>query len=124
MPPYRVIDESELRKPFEEIALIGVPWEQFAARFDIHFTENDGRYEAPGPMGYALIELPSSRQFPLEHHFDYPEPGVWLFGRLDEDLDEQRAQVAEALGLAPEEFRWVRRGDEWFDAVTGGRAPS
>lgn len=99
--------------------MIGIPHEQFAARFGISFTKNT-QCEAPGPMAYAAIELRSGTQFLLHHDYDYPQPGVWLSGRVDVDADEQRAEFAEALGLHPGDYRWIRRAGRWLDAVTGG----
>ena len=73
------IGEEDREGHFDEIALIGIPHEQFAARFGISFTKNT-QYEAPGPMAYAAIELRSGTQFLLHHDCDLPAAGglvVW-----------------------------------------------
>ena len=92
------IGEGDWEGDFEEIAFIGISHEQFATRFGISFTKNT-HYEAPGPMAYAAIELRSGAQFLLHHDYDYPQPGVWLSGRIDVNAGKQRAQFAEVLGL-------------------------
>lgn len=75
--PFRVIPyDSVQRAMWQPIGDITGPWSSFSTRFGITFTENDGRYEAPGPVAYAAVELPTGEQFPLEHHFDHQEIGV------------------------------------------------
>jgi hypothetical protein len=93
------IGEEDREGRFDAIALIGIPHEQFAARFGISFTKN-AQYEAPGPMAYAAIELRSGTQFLLDHDYDYPQPGVCLSGRVDVAADEQRAEFAEGSDRA------------------------
>lgn len=111
------IGDEDLEGKYDEIALISIPHEQFASRFGISFTENP-RYGA-GPAAYATVELRSGTQFIVQHEHDHPEPGVWLFGRIDADADKQRAEFADVLGLSPNDYRWIKRGDRWLDAQTG-----
>jgi hypothetical protein len=109
------------RIEYDHIAPIRIPWHEFETRFGMKFTENDVRYEAPGPHAYATLRTPSGAVFLLDHYFDYPEPGVLLSGRVDEDLEAQRKGFAKALGLPDDAFAQVRRGDEWFDGASGAR---
>ena len=113
--------EDRPRVEYDQIALIGIPWREFETRFAMKFAENDGRYEAPGPHAYAAMRTASGALFLLDHYFDYPEPGVYLAGRVDEDFDAQRREFARALELPADAFRQVRRGDEWFDGASGRR---
>jgi hypothetical protein len=113
--------EDRPRVEYDQIALIGIPWREFETRFAMTFTENDGRYEAPGPHAYAAVRIESGALFLLDHYFDYPEPGVYLYGRMDQDLDAQRREFAHALELSSDAFTQVRRGDEWFDGESGRR---
>lgn len=111
------IGEEDLEGKYDEIALIGIPHEQFAERFGISFTGNS-RYGA-GPAAFAVVELRSGAQFIVQHEYGHPEPGVWLFCRVDADADKQRAEFADGLGLDTSDYRWTKRGDRWLDAGTG-----
>lgn len=111
------IGEEDLEGKYDEIALINIPYEQFAERFGISFTENN-RYGA-GPAALAVIEVLSGTQFILQHEYDHPQPGVWLCGRIDADADRQRAEFADVVGLEPGNYRWIKHGDHWLDADTG-----
>jgi hypothetical protein len=93
---------------YDEIGLIGMPWEDFAGRFGVRFI--DGR---------AAVELPAGDRFGLEHHGDEPYPGVFLLGRLDQDMPAQRRAFASAVGLREDAFRYVRDEDAWRDPRTG-----
>jgi hypothetical protein len=44
-----------------------MPGEQFAGQFGVRFIENDLRWDAPGPVAHAAVELLSGEQFMLEH---------------------------------------------------------
>ena len=66
--PFRVIPyDSVQRAMWRPIGDITGPWSSFSERFGITFTENDGRWEAPGPVAYAAVELPTGEQFRVEH---------------------------------------------------------
>jgi hypothetical protein len=111
------IGEEDLEGQYDEAAFIGIPYEQFAERFGISFTENT-RYSA-GPAALAIVELRSGTQFLLQHEYDHPRPGVWLFCRIDADAGKQRAEFANVLGLDSSDYRWIKRGDRWVDTGTG-----
>ncbi len=113
------IGEEDLDGTFGDAALIGIPYEQFTERFGIAFTENP-RYGA-GPAASAVVELRSGQQFILQHEYDHPQPGVWRFCRIGWDSESQLAAFADGFGLAPDDYRWIKRGDGWFDASTGER---
>jgi hypothetical protein len=114
--PFRVIPyDSVQRAMWRPIGDITGPWSSFSVRFGITFTENDGRYEAPGPVAYAAVELPTGEQFRLEHHFDHQEIGVVVFGLPDEDPTQQRQRFAAALGLTDHDFRRTLDKGQWHD---------
>jgi hypothetical protein len=116
---YRQADAEGFQEALEEIGLIDMPAHEFERRFGIAFTPNDGRRDAPGPMAYAAVELASGQRFLLEHHFDYREPGVWLLGRVSEDLEGQRDEFARALNLPPGCYRFIRSAHGWIDPHSG-----
>src|SRR4051812_46895937 len=93
------LSDDDMEPPFTEIALIAIPYEAFAKRFSISFTENT-QFEAPGPMAYATIEVESGTQFALHHFYDHQELGVWALAHPDGNHDRQRAELAAALNLA------------------------
>ncbi len=61
------------------VALALVPWREFSKRWGVPFEEND-EWEAPGPAAYATAHGAESKTwYALQHHFDYPRPGVYVF---------------------------------------------
>jgi hypothetical protein len=111
------IGDEDLEGKYDPIALISIPHEQFADRFGISFAENP--HYGAGPAAVAIIELCSGTQFVLQHEYDHPYPGVWLAGRTDVDAEKQRTEFAEVVGLEASDYRWIKRGDRWVDAITG-----
>jgi hypothetical protein len=109
---WRTDDRPRVRR--DHIAVVGIPWREFEDRFSMRFTVNDGRYSAPGPHAYAAVRLASGALFLLDHYYDYPDPGVLLSGREDEDFDAQRRAFARALGLTEGVFTQLRRGNARF----------
>lgn len=65
------------------VARIEIPWQDFSLRWGISFEENDGTWEAPGPVAYGAACGDSNTWYALEHHYDYPQPGVYVFVARD-----------------------------------------
>jgi hypothetical protein len=80
------------------VALAPIPWLDFSTRWDIEFEEN-AEWEAPGPVAYATARGGGSGMwYALEHHYDYPRPGVYVF--VPSGTENPLEVLAEDLGLA------------------------
>lgn len=102
----------------EQIAVVGIPWEDFAKRYGVVFRP-PGVAGPDAPAGRAVIQLANGERFGLEHHRDEPYPAVLLLGRLEADLDGQRRRFAAGFGLPHGAFRYIRDAESWRDARTG-----
>jgi hypothetical protein len=114
------IGDGDREGNYEQIALINIPHETLATRFGMTFSENVHRRRA-GADGPRDHRADSGTQFLVQHEHDHPQLGVWLLGRVEVEPDKQRAEFADVLGLAPDDYRWVKRRDRSLDASTGGR---
>ena len=117
-PLARQVADGTADEALNQIAVVGIPWEEFGTRYGVVFRA-PGATGPDAPAGRAVIQLASGERFGLEHHGDEPYPAVLVLGRLEEDLDGQRRRFAAGLGLPHGAFRYIRDADSWRDARTG-----
>jgi len=92
-------DEKKLDGAFKEIAFIRMPADEFAARYEITFTQREhGKREM---LSYAAIELRSGARFFLQHEHKLSDQGIWLYGSAERDAKSQCEEFAEAFGIGP-----------------------
>ncbi|GGT84375.1 hypothetical protein GCM10010177_49370 [Actinomadura citrea] len=85
------------RCDWKMVALVPIPWRDFSARWEVDFEENV-EWEAPGPVAHASARGDDSGVwYALEHHYDYPRPGVYFF--VPSGTHDPLKVLAEDLGL-------------------------
>lgn len=117
-PLARQVADGTAMDALEQIAVVGIAWEEFATRYGVVFHP-PGESGPDAPVGRAVVQLADGERFGLEHHGDEPYPAVLLLGRLEKDLDGQRRRFAAGLSLPHGAFRYIRDRESWRDARTG-----
>lgn len=101
-----VADDQLPNGPWKMIARIEYPWMEVSSRWSIEFLENDGKWEAPGPVAYAAVQGSSGAWYSLEHHYDYPQPGVYV--SVPEGTSDSLRAIMEDFGLGGDEVVSMR----------------
>jgi hypothetical protein len=97
MREWRQTNENNLDGAFKEIAFIRRAPDEFAAEFEITFTQHEHGKRAT--LSYAAIELRSGARFFLQHEHSLSERGIWRYGSAERDPKQQCAEFAAAFGI-------------------------